>query len=122
MNHPIDGQALLLAAAKASVAGDRLPALVERAQVELEPRLEEYRRRYECVHEGDGGDAWYFFVPDDHWETVGERLGVERRESDALRRAHEAQLGRLGDRLDRREEFETALELRSAVVVDESTA
>lgn len=117
MSHPIEGQVLLLAAAKASVASDRLPALVERAQEALGSRLEEYRRRYECAHEGDEEDAWYFFVPDDHWETVGERLSLDERESDALRRVHEEQLKRLGKRLGRREEFETALELRSAVVV-----
>lgn len=115
MSHPIEGQVLLLAGAKASVASNRLPALVERAQEALGPRLEEYHRRYECAHEGE--DARYFFVPDDHWETIGDRLSLDRRETDALRRVHEEQLKRLGKRLGRREEFETALDLRSAVVV-----
>ncbi len=115
MSHPIEGQVLLLAAATASVAGSHLPELVERTQAEFGPRLEEYRRGYECVHED--GDAWYFFVEADHWEDVGERLDLSERQLDALRRAHEEQLKRLGKRLDRREEFETALELRSCVVI-----
>lgn len=116
MSHPIDGQVMLLAAAKASVAGSRLPELVERAQEELGPRLGEYRRRYESAHEDE--DACYFFVPDGHWESVGDRLSVGERETDALRRVHEEQLKRLGKRLERREEFETALELRSCVVIE----
>ena len=115
MSHPIDGQVMLLAAAKASVAGDRLPTLVERAQEDLGPCLDEYRRRYECAHEDEG--ACYFFVSDGHWESVGERLSLSEREADALRRVHEEQLQRIGKRLDRREEFETALELRSCVVI-----
>ena len=41
---PLDGQVLLLAAAKASVAPQHLPGLVDRAQAHLGPRLETYRR------------------------------------------------------------------------------
>ncbi|MEM4781641.1 MAG: hypothetical protein QXG03_08805 [Halalkalicoccus sp.] len=115
MSHPIDGQVVLLAAAKASVAGSRLPGLLERAQAELEPELDEHRRRYELAHEND--DACCFFVSPGYWREVGERLGLERREYEALARAHEEQLKRYGTREKRREEFETALELRSAVAI-----
>lgn len=119
MSDPIDGQTLLLAAATASVPGDRLPELIERTQDELGPRLEEYRRRYESAHETD--DASYFFVPDDHWTTIGDRLGLGEREIDALRRLHEEQLKRVGKRIGRREEFETALDVRSCVVIGTET-
>jgi hypothetical protein len=115
MSHPIDGQVVLLAAAKASVPGSRLPELLERAQEKLRPELEAYRRRYELAVETD--DACCFFVPADHWETVGSDLGLERREYRAIRRTHEEQLKRLGKREGRREEFETALEVRSAAVI-----
>ncbi|MDL5362451.1 hypothetical protein [Halalkalicoccus sp. NIPERK01] len=115
MSHPIDGQVVLLAAAKASVAGSRLPDLLERVQTELAPELDEYRRRYELAAEDD--DACCFFVSADHWEGVGDAIGLDRREYEAVRRTHEEQLKRLGKREDRREEFETALDLRSAVVI-----
>ena len=44
-------------------------------------------------------------------------MGLEEREWKALRRAHAEHLRRLGGDIDRRREFETALELREAVVV-----
>ena len=44
-------------------------------------------------------------------------MGFEEREWTALRRAHAEHLQRIGSNLDRRREFETALELREAVVV-----
>lgn len=115
MSHPIDGQVVLLAAAKASVAGSRLPALLERAQEKLGPELDTYRRRYELAVETDA--LYCFFVPDDHWEAFGRDLGLARREYRAVQRTHEEQLLRLGTHEDRREEFETALEVRSAAVV-----
>ncbi len=115
MSHPIDGQVVLLAAAKASVPGNRLPGLLERAQDELGPSLEAYRRRYELAVED--ADVCCFFVPADHWESVGTDLGLDRREHGAIRRTHEEQLKRLGKSAGRREEFETALELRSAAVI-----
>lgn len=115
MSHPIDGQVVLLAAAKASVAGSRLPDLLERAQDELRPDLESYRRRYELATETDGLGC--FFVPADHWERIGGDLALERREFRAIQRAHEEQLLRLGKHQGRREEFETALDVRSAVVI-----
>lgn len=112
---PIDGQALLLAGAKASVPPSRLPALVDRAQAALGPERSAYRRRYELVDEDE--ERSVFLVPDGHWETVGDRVGFDRRERDAVRRAHAEHLRRLGSRTNRRDEFETALEIREAVVV-----
>ena len=112
---PIDGQVLLLTAAKASVPPARLPDLVELAQVDLESRLEEYRRGYECAYEGD--DRCAFFVEWGHWEEIGDRLGFTDRERSAVRRAHEEQLLRIGRREDRLEEFESALEIRDPVFV-----
>lgn len=112
---PLDGQVLRLAAAKASVAPRRLPRLVDRAQAHLGPELAEYRRRYECVVEEDGRAV--FLVERGHWADVGADLGLEDREVDALRRAHEEQLRRTGTAGDRREEFESALDIREAVVV-----
>ena len=113
---PIDGDALVLAAAKASVSGERLPELVDRAQEYLAGRRADYGRRYERAHETD--DRVVFFVEEGHWAELGEELDLDRREWTALRRAHEEHLKRLGSDLDRREEFESALELREAVVIE----
>jgi hypothetical protein len=112
---PLDGDALVLTAAKASVSGERLPDLVDRAQGVLAARLPAYGRRYECAHEDES--AAVFFVEEGHWADLGEELGLGEREWKALERAHEEHLKRLGRDLGRRKEFETALELREAVVV-----
>ena len=112
---PLDGQVLILAAAKASVPAERLPDLVDRVQSDLGPRFETYRRTYEAVYESS--ERWVFLVPLDHWDAVGERVGLAAREREAVRRAHEEQLRRVGSETERREEFESALEIRSAVVV-----
>lgn len=112
---PVDGQILVLTAAKASVPPKALPHLLRRVQTDLGPRLDDYRRAFELVDEDD--ERATFLVPRDHWRTIGDRLDFERRETDAVERAHTEQLRRIGSRLDRREEFETALEIRSAVVV-----
>lgn len=112
---PIDGQVLLLAGATASVAPERLPDLVDRAQADLEERLEDYRRRYELAFETD--EAAYFFVESGHWEEVGDRLGFNDRETSAAKRAHREQLRQVGRRTDRREEFEAAFDLRECVVI-----
>lgn len=120
---PIDGQVLLLTAAKASVAPSQLPALVDRIQELLAPDLETYRRTYECVHEDD--ERAIFLVEWHHWDDLGDRLGLELREQSAARRAHEEQLLRLGRNQGREAEFETALEIRAPVVIgvgDEPTA
>ncbi|MFB6130229.1 MAG: hypothetical protein ABEJ28_05350 [Salinigranum sp.] len=112
---PFDGTVLQIAAAKASVGPGRLPALLAAVQTALEPDLGEYRRRYECVHEDESRIV--FLVPADHWSGVGDRIGLTGREADAVRRTHAQQLLRVGSELDRREEFDTALEIREAVVI-----
>ncbi|WP_254840589.1 hypothetical protein [Natronomonas marina] len=112
---PLDGDALVLAAAKASVSGERLPDLVDRAQDLLGGRLPAYGRRYECAHEDDS--AAVFFVEEGHWADLGEEMGLDEREWQALRRAHTEHLERLGRDVGRRREFKTALELREIVVI-----
>lgn len=116
---PIDGNALVLAAAKASVSGERLPDLVDRVQAHLGARLPAYGRRYECVHED--GDLIVFFAEEGHWADLGGELGLDDREWQSVRRAHEEHLARLGADVDRRREFETALELREVVVIGKGT-
>ena len=112
---PLDGNALVLAAAKASVSGERLPDLADRVQRHLRGRLPEYGRRYECAHEDDAQAV--FFVEEGHWADLGEELGFDEREWRAVRRAHEEHLKQLGTDLGRRQEFATALDVREAVVI-----
>jgi len=112
---PFDGSVLLIAAAKASVGPDRLPELLARVQADLRERTGTYERRFERVVSTP--DRAAFLVPEDHWSAVGDRLEFGRREIDAVRRTHEEQLRRLGTEHDRREEFESALDIREAVVV-----
>ncbi|MEF8781194.1 MAG: hypothetical protein V5A46_11000 [Haloferacaceae archaeon] len=112
---PFDGPVLLYAAATASVAPNRVPELLVDGQRLLSPRLDAYCRRYECVLEEP--DRALFLVPTGHWSEVGAELGVNDRESDALRRAHERQLRRVGADRGRRDEFEAALDIREAVVI-----
>lgn len=112
---PIEGQVLLVAAAKASVPAKRLPDLVDLVQAELASDLESYERRYELAHEAPEFRA--FFVEDGHWGEIGDRLGFDRRETDAVRRAHHEQLRSVGRREDRDEEFESALEIRDCVLI-----
>ncbi|MFQ3320607.1 MAG: hypothetical protein ACI80F_002693 [Natronomonas sp.] len=116
---PLDGNALILAAAKASVSGERLPDLIDSLQRTLRSRLPEYGRHYECVYEDD--EQAVFLAEEGHWETLGEELELNDREWKAARRAHKEHLRRLGSELDRRQEFETALDLREPVVIGKET-
>ncbi|WP_049970080.1 hypothetical protein [Haladaptatus cibarius] len=113
--HPIEGQIVLMAGAKASVPLEHLSELLTETQADLGGRFDEYRQRYECIHETP--DESVFLVEEGHWETVGNRLGFGRREWDGLRRAHEQQLFRIGRRERRRSEFDSALEIRESVVI-----
>ncbi len=113
--HPIGGTALLKSAALGSVPADRLPELLGRVQVELAPQIDEYRRRYERVESDPGREA--FLVERGHWDGVAARLGLSDRERDVVARAHATAVERLGTDAGRRKEFETALEIRSAVVI-----
>ncbi|WP_254273387.1 hypothetical protein [Haloarcula marina] len=114
-DHPIEAQLVLLAGTQASVPLDRLPDLLERAQTHIETRREEFERRYERI--SGARDADYYCVGPEYWEAAGETLGFNRREWEAVRRAHEAQFSRDGRRLDREGEFESTLEIRSVVAV-----
>jgi hypothetical protein len=117
---PLKGNALVLAATKASVSGERLPDLADRAQQFLHARLPEYSRGYECVYE-DEAEA-VFLAEEGHWADLGEEMDLEEREWQALRRAHAEHLKQLGGELDRRAEFESALELREPVVIGKGSA
>ena len=112
---PIEGEALLVAGAKASVAIPRLPALVNAVQEALGPRVESFRRRYELAYESD--EVVAFFVEAGFWDDLGDDLDFDRRETDAARRAHAEQLHRVGRREDREEEFASALEIREVAVI-----
>lgn len=112
---PIDGNALVLAAARASVSGERLPELAERVQRVLGVRLPAYDRQYESVYEDES--LVVFFVEEGHWADIGDEHCFDDREWKAVRRAHREHLKQLGSDLDRSQEFTTALDLREAVVV-----
>ncbi|WP_246998769.1 hypothetical protein [Halosolutus gelatinilyticus] len=117
---PIEGQVLLLTAAKSSVQPARLPDLVDLVQERLTADRERYRREYERVYEGEAFEA--FFVDRNHWEQLGDDLGFSDRERSAVRRAHEEQLLRVGRRADREDEFETALEIRDPLLIGRDDA
>ncbi|MFB6136300.1 MAG: hypothetical protein ABEJ04_06035 [Halobacteriaceae archaeon] len=112
---PIDGEALMVTAATASVPPQSVTDILARVQADLGGRMEAYEQSYECVHASY--DRAVFLVPTDHWETVADRLGLNDREADAVRRAHNEQLEFLGTKTDRREEFEAALDIRDAVCI-----
>lgn len=112
---PFDGTVLVQAGGLASIPPAQLPPLLERVQADIAPRLDEYRREYERVVTEP--EIEVFLVPPAHWDRLGDRLALSDRERDAVVRAHETQLERLGSVHGRRAEFESALEIRSAVVV-----
>lgn len=112
VTHPIEGQVIMLAGAKASVPLHRMkPLLAQTANYLRDVDLEQY----ELVFEDDERAIRLAHL--DFWHEHGEAMDLADREWDAIRRAHEQQLRRVGRREDRREEFETALEIRTAVVV-----
>ncbi|TKX75138.1 hypothetical protein EXE46_05840 [Halorubrum sp. GN11_10-6_MGM] len=113
--YPIEGTALVKTAALASVPAARVPALLARVQADLGPRIDAYRRRYERI--AVEPDRETFLVEPDHWDAVADRVGLSERERDAVVRAHEAAVERIGSGSGRREEFDTALEIRSGVVI-----
>jgi len=114
-NNPVEGQVLVLTAAKASVSGRRVPDLVAEARRELQPRADDLRRRYECVYEDDVRAI--FLAPEGFWDEVADDRGWNDRERDAVARAHAEQLLRVGRLEGRHREFQAALDLREAVVV-----
>lgn len=113
--HPIEGQIVLLAGARASVTLSRLSRLVGRAQRHVRERRDEYDRRCERIEGSDG--LVYYLADAGHWDAVGGTLGFDDREADAVRRAHAEQFRRDGRRLDRGEEFDATLEIREPVAM-----
>jgi hypothetical protein len=111
----IDGQVLLLAAAKASVGPQRLPDLVDIVQAHLGDRCSEYRGQYEVAFEQP--DRVGLFVESGHWVALGRRLGLEDRERDAVERVHTEQFRRIARDTDREDEFDAALDIREAVII-----
>lgn len=111
----VGGDAMVLAAATASVPGERVPVLVRTVGVHLRGERAAYRRRYERFGDDDGAEA--FLVPDDRWAAVGAALGLDDREVDAVRRAHEAHARRRARDTGREEALEAALDIRSVVVI-----
>lgn len=112
---PLDGTVIQYAAALASVGPGAFPDLLVTVQAHLDADRDRYEREFECVHRDDGRAV--YLVPPDHWASVGEALSLSDRETKAVRRAHERQLERLGTQTGRDAEFESALDIRSAVVV-----
>ncbi|MXR51294.1 hypothetical protein GRX03_06705 [Halovenus sp. WSH3] len=115
-SHPIEGQVVLLAGAKASVSLARLSDLLADVQEHLVGRVEEYDRRFERID--TDRDGVYFLAEEGRWETVGEAVGLTERETEAVARTHAEQFKRDGRRMDRREEFETSLEIRDVLAVN----
>jgi len=113
--HPIEGQIVLLVGAQASVTLKRLSELLHTVQAHLDGQQESYERQYERIGSVDG--RVYYLVPSDHWETIGGEIGLASRESDAVRRAHEAQFDRDGRKQNRTDEFDAALEIRDVVAM-----
>lgn len=116
--HPIEGQIVLLAGAQASVTLTHISDLVSAAHEHVTTHRTEYERQFERIDEPSGPS--YYLVDSSHWDEVGTALELEDREVDALRRAHALQFQRAGRRLDRLEEFETALEVRDVVVIPDT--
>jgi len=114
-SHPIEGQVVLLAGAKASVSLARLSDLLSEAQEHLADETDEYERQFERIDAC--GDGVYFLADDGHWERLREELGFTKRETEAVARTHAAQFERDGRQLDRKQEFETTLEIRDVVAV-----
>ncbi|MFB6117154.1 hypothetical protein [Halosegnis sp.] len=113
--HPITGTPYMLAAARASVPPTRLSELLTAAQTFLADRRDRYERQYEQPLATD--DYETYLVDEGHWADVGERLDWRRRDHEAVARAHRQQLLHAGKTADRHAEFETALDLREAVVI-----
>jgi hypothetical protein len=112
---PFDGTVIVQAGALASVPLSRLPAILRPLQRHLADRIDDYRREHERVLREP--DREVFLVDLDHWRSLADGLGLDERAREAARRAHETQLERSGSVHDRRAEFESALEIRSAVVI-----
>lgn len=113
--HPIEGEVILQAGAFASVPLKTLSGLVGQVQRHIDDHRAEYDRQFERI---EGKSRQYLLAPSEYWQGVAEELALADREIDAVKRVHETQFRRDGRRLDRTEEFESALQIRSPVVAD----
>lgn len=113
--HPIESQVVLLAGAKASVSLARLSDLLAEVQTALAERTDEYEQRFEQIDAT--GDGVFVLADDGYWHELGDEIGLTRRETDAVARTHAAQFERDGRRMNRKEEFETTLEIRDVLAV-----
>jgi len=120
VTHPIEGQVVLLAGAQASVTLTHLSELLERVQHHVAESRAEYDRQYERIPASR--DADYYLADRGRWDALGRQLELDDREVDAVRRTHAEQFRRDGRRQDRREEFETTLDIRDVVAIAPSNA
>lgn len=116
VNHPIEGQIVLLAGAKASVSLVQLSDLLADAQAYLATELDDYERRFEQIDAY--GVGTYILADEGYWERIGDAMECTQRETEAVARTHAAQFERDGRRMDREGEFETILEIRDVLMVN----
>ena len=112
---PIDGPVILYTCAVASIPARAMGPLLREVQAYLHPQQPQYARRWECAM--DTPSRAIYLVEPGHWDDIGTAVSLERREQEAVERAHRRQLLAAGRDRDRREEFDTALEIRTAVVI-----
>lgn len=112
---PFDGAVLQQVADPERVGPRELPELLGRVEGHLTGCRESLRRRFERAHTDDRREL--FFLPPDYWEGVASVLSLSSLEKQAVRRAHERQLLRVGAETRRGAEFDAALDIRTAAVV-----
>lgn len=112
---PFDPAVLQQAAHPEGVEAGELPELLGQVEAHLTDCRDSLRRKFERAHDDDHREL--FFVPPDYWEGVATVLSLSSREKEAVRRAHERQLLRVGAETRRGMEFDAALDIRTAVVV-----
>ena len=112
---PFDAAVLQQVATDDGIGARELPELLGRVEAHLTDCRESLRRRFESPYSDDRREL--FFVPPDYWEGVASVLPLSPREKQAVQRAHERQLLRIGAEARRGTEFDAALDIRTAVVV-----
>lgn len=117
--HALAPDALAAAADAAGLDAADIDRLAARAAAYLGGRSRNLERRYERALTADDGVV--LLADTDFWDRVGDALRFEDDETAALRRAHEATLTLAGARAGRDAEFESALEIRTAVVLPHRT-
>ncbi|MFW5939748.1 MAG: hypothetical protein ACOCSD_06650 [Halolamina sp.] len=112
---PFDPTVLQHAARPDGVGPRELPELLGRVEGHLCTCRDRLRRQFERAHRDETREL--FFVPPDYWEGAASVLSLTQRETQAVQRAHERQLLRIGAETRRGAEFDAALDIRTAVVV-----